>query len=68
MAKTSTNQIEAVKRYQAKCKRFTMLFREDEYRRLSKAIAPATMSGYVRGQIDDDMRKRALIKQVDDTV
>ena len=63
MAKTPPNQIKAVKKYQAKRRRFTMLFGIEEYNRLCNLIAPATMADYIRSLIKDDLIKRNRIEQ-----
>lgn len=62
MAKASKAQTRAVKKYQSKMHRFTMLFSEDEYKTITKTIYPCSVSAYIRGLIQADIRKRALIR------
>lgn len=62
MAKASKAQTRAVKKYQSKMHRFTMLFSEDEYKTITKTIYPCSVSAYIRGLIQADIRQRALIR------
>lgn len=62
MAKASKAQTKAVKKYQSKMHRFTMLFTEDEYKTITKSIYPCSISAYIRGLIQADIRQRALLR------
>lgn len=62
MAKASKAQTRAVKKYQSKMHRFTMLFSEYEYKTITKIIYPCSVSAYIRGLIQADIRQRALLR------
>lgn len=62
MAKASKAQTRAVKKYQSKMHRFTMLFSESEYQMIIKTIYPCSASAYIKELIRADIRNRALIR------
>lgn len=59
MAITSKAQTMAVKKYQSKMHRFTILFTKKEYESIVKYIYPLKMSAYIKDLIRDDLLKRA---------
>lgn len=60
MAKASKAQTRAVKKYQSKMHRLTILFSEDEYKTIIKTIYPCSVSAYIKELIRADIRNRAL--------
>lgn len=59
MAKPCKAQTMAVKKYQSKMHRFTILFTKKEYETITKYIYPLKMSAYIKELIRDDLLKRA---------
>lgn len=55
--KTSESQRRAVHKYQQGKSRFTMLFDIDERKRIEEHAHPLSLSAYIRGLIDRDLKR-----------